>query len=114
VSQTPEALIVSLNLKGANEATVTGVFDEVLEAARTAGGTPVVLDLSQVSFLPSHAIGCVIRVYKTCVGIGQAFAVTGVNDDLRKVFTEMRLDTIFTIYPTPEAAICELTPVAKG
>jgi serine/threonine-protein kinase RsbW len=105
LSRTDDYVLATVSLKGADEAVVGSVFEALLSAVRAAEGRLVILDLSGVSFLPSHAIGRIIRVYKTCVAVGSPFAVTGVSEELGKVFSAMRLDTIFSIYGSPEEAV---------
>ena len=113
LSHAGDVILAELYLKGANEAVVRSVFDDILGAIPSAEPRFVILDLAGVPFLPSFGIGCIIRVYKTCVEMGHTFAVTSVGEELGNIFAAMRLDSIFTYYGTPEDAIREHTSTAS-
>ena len=105
----PEALLAELRLQGAAEPAIDAAFAEIRDAVLSEDRRLVILDLSQVSFLPSYGIGCIIRLCRTCNGLGRALAVTGVSEELAKVLAEMHLDRMFTIHPTVEEALAART-----
>jgi anti-sigma B factor antagonist len=71
----------------------------------TAGGTQrVVLDLARVQFLDSSGLGAIVAV-KKLLGPDRALELSGLTPTVEKVFRLTRMDTVFTIHPTLEAAV---------
>jgi anti-sigma B factor antagonist len=71
----------------------------------TATGHPrVVLDLAQVKFLDSSGLGAIVAV-KKLLGPDRVLELSGLTPTVEKVFRLTRMDTIFTIHPSHEAAV---------
>lgn len=77
------------------------------EKMREVTATPhprVVLDLGQVKFLDSSGLGAIVAV-KKLLGPGRVLDLSSLTPTVEKVFRLTRMDTIFTIHPSHEAAL---------
>jgi len=72
----------------------------------------VVLDLSAVTFLDSSGLGALVAVMKL-VGPRRGFALAGVTEPVAKVLRLTRMDSIFAIFATPDAALARM-PAPPG
>ena len=64
----------------------------------------VVLDLQRVEFLDSSGLGAVVAAMKY-LGKGRRLELAGLSSKVSKVFRLTRMDSIFTIHQTAEAAM---------
>jgi anti-sigma B factor antagonist len=65
----------------------------------------VVLDLSRVTILPSLALGLLVQISNTCKGRQQKLKLAGLQPQIRQVFAITKLDRVFELAPSVEAAI---------
>jgi anti-anti-sigma factor len=78
----------------------------VEEASRAdAAITHVVVDLSAVTILPSLALGLLVRMADQCGARSQKLTLAALQPQVRRVFAITRLDRVFQIAPTVEAAL---------
>lgn len=96
--------------------TVVSVMEDRIDAAVaiqfkdrmrevTAGGEgPVVLDLSRVTFLDSSGLGAVVAAMKQ-LAPDRRLDLAGLGGMVAKVFRLTRMDSVFRIHDSPEAAI---------
>ena len=68
----------------------------------TAGNT--ILDLSQVPYMDSAAVGMLVSFHVSCQRHGRRYAITNVADRIQKMLAICQVDRILTILPTVEAA----------
>jgi anti-sigma B factor antagonist len=73
-------------------------FKEAVRQAADQPGNPVILDLSQVTFLDSSGLGAVVAVMKL-LGPGRPLHLAAPQPNVAKVFRLTRMDSIFTIHP---------------
>jgi len=64
----------------------------------------VVLDLARVKFLDSSGLGAIVAV-KKLLGPDRVMELSSLTPTVEKVFRLTRMDTIFTIHPSHEAAV---------
>lgn len=81
---------------------VSGKVKELAEKARSHMDKEekyerVVLDLSEVKIIDSIGITFVIGLYKSSSIGGKKFKVSGLNSDIKQLFTIMKLDQVFEI-----------------
>lgn len=62
-----------------------------------ANGRSVLLDLSEIKYMDSTGISVLISALKTSRENGSAFAIRGINPEVGKVLSLMKLDTVFDI-----------------
>jgi len=77
--------------------------DMFRDMAATAPG-PVVLDLAQVTFLDSSGLGAVVAARKL-LGAERTLELAGLNPAVEKVMQLTRMNTIFLIHATRDAAL---------
>ena len=65
----------------------------------------VVLDMSQLQYLPSVGLGLVVRILNRCKGRQQKLKLAGVQPPVRQVFSITQLDRLFEFVPTVEAGL---------
>ncbi len=65
----------------------------------------LVVDLSQVSYIDSSGLAVLIEGMQNVAAYGGKFALAGLQDGVRPIFEIARLDQVFEIFPTVEAAL---------
>jgi anti-sigma B factor antagonist len=86
----------------------------VLTEAIESGEHRVVIDLSEVSFLDSTALGVLIGAVKRLRSRGGALAIVNTDASIAKTFQITGLDQIFTIVPSREEALAALDDTLDG
>ena len=79
-------------------------FKEAMREMTRQASARVVLDLSQVRFLDSSGLGAVVAVLKL-LAPAKRLELAALTETVQKVFRLTRMDTIFTIHPSHEAAV---------
>ncbi len=64
----------------------------------------LVLDMTNVTFMDSSGLGALIAISKT-MGKGQRMVLCNMVETVRNVISLTRLDQVFTILPTRQAAL---------
>lgn len=77
--------------------------DRFRDLAAAAEG-PVVLDLGQVTFLDSSGLGAVVAARKL-LGPDRTLELAGLNPAVEKVMQLTRMNTVFPIHDTRDAAL---------
>lgn len=81
---------------------------KALEPFLDAGRRQVVLDLGQVAFLNSVNIAAIIAARNKVVGLGGKLAVADLRDRVRSIFKVLKLDRLFDLNRTLDAAIASV------
>jgi anti-sigma B factor antagonist len=76
-------------------------FQEVL---RSASAITTVLDLSDVPYMDSAGLGILTNSYVSHQKNGRKLLLVGVNERVQTLFQITKLDQLFSIFPTVEAA----------
>lgn len=71
----------------------------------------LVIDFTMVDFLDSSTLVVLVDAYKQTRQAGKQLMLSGVSPELKIIFELTQLDTVFTIYPTLDAAFDCLTPL---
>ena len=77
---------------------------KVQEAAEQAPELAIILDLSEVHYLPSLSIGALVSVFQNSKQRQQRFILVGLQPEVRQTLAVCRLDKLFEIYDTVETA----------
>ncbi|HYF56220.1 MAG TPA: STAS domain-containing protein [Salinarimonas sp.] len=79
------------------------------EVIRRIEGGPglVVLDLSEVTFVDSSGLGAIVSCLKR-LGPRGNMAIAGARGAVMRLFTLTRMDKIFSLHDTAEAAVARL------
>lgn len=80
---------------------------EVLEALE-AGGRKFLIDFQKTGYIDSSGLGILVRLSKRIREEGGELRLANLNEDLRSLFELTRLDTVFTIADSREAALEDL------
>ena len=76
------------------------------EELKNAGGTKVLADFSQVSYIDSTGIGFLIGIYTSVLKNADGrFVLANLNRRVRDVLELTRLANVIPIYPTEDAAM---------
>jgi anti-sigma B factor antagonist len=75
------------------------------DAVRASATDPsLIIDLTEVSYVDSSALGAFVQAYVSCAKSGRRLALVGPNHRVRTVFRLTSLDILFPTYATlPEA-----------
>ncbi|MDE2663912.1 MAG: STAS domain-containing protein [Gemmatimonadota bacterium] len=76
--------------------------------ARLAGGdTDFVIDFSEADYIDSSGLGVLVSLSKHIRDAGGRLTLTGLNEDLERLFALTRLDSLFEIVESRAAALGE-------
>lgn len=110
VSIEPQAEVVCavVHHSALDEATCGEVQREVLAAATAQPTLPLLLDLTDVKYVPSMGLGTLVMLNRKLKDAGQRFLLVGVQPDVRNVLSLTRLDQLFEMHPDRAAALAHL------
>ena len=75
------------------------------EVSKAPGSLPVVVDMSNVEFVPSLTLGALVALNKEMRQAGRRFILAGVQPLVRPVFAITRLDKLFEMHSTFDDAV---------
>jgi len=87
---------------------------QVVTDAIASGERRVVIDLTDVSFPDSTALGVLIGAVKRLRSRGGALAIVNTEPSITKTFEITGLDQIFTILPDRDEALAALDDAVEG
>lgn len=93
----PEGLVIRL-LGTRIDAAGAMDFKEAVRQAAERPGSPVILDMGQVTFLDSSGLGAMVAVMKL-LGPDRPLHLAAVTPNVAKVLRLTRMDSVFTILP---------------
>jgi len=97
-----DALVVTA-LMDRIDAAMAIQFKDDLRTVTNGEAPRVVLDLSHVDFLDSSGLGAVVAAMKL-LAPAQKLELAGLGPNVEKVFRLTRMDSVFTIHSTVDAA----------
>jgi len=65
----------------------------------------LIVDLARVTYVDSSGLAVLIEGMQNVAKYGGTFAVAGLQETVRLIFEIARLDQVFQIFPTVEAAL---------
>ena len=96
---------VIIALEGSVDASTTQQARDVFTALLNRGKRHFIIDLSGVEFIDSSGLGALVGFFKKVrVGEGDV-KLAGPSDSIVKIFQLTRLDKVFAMFPTREAAL---------
>jgi len=105
VSERPDDSLGIVALSGEVDIYTAPQFKERMIELLDAGVTKLVIDLSQVTFIDSTALGVLIGGVRRINDAGGQMALVVVSRPVQRVLSITGLDRVFTIHPTREAAL---------
>ena len=76
------------------------IVPEFQAAVRSATGTSLIIDLSQVPFIDSAALGVLVQAYVSCQKAGRRLVLVGLSHRVKALLQMTTLDLLFTTHPT--------------
>jgi anti-sigma B factor antagonist len=98
-------ILVVVNQPQLNDTLLDKLHADTLAAAVQHPDLPVVLDLSQVNYVPSLALGTLVMLMRHLKNSNRRFMLVGLQPDVRTVLTITRLDKLFEIHPNLAEAL---------
>jgi anti-sigma B factor antagonist len=86
-----------LSLRGPVTLETVSVFQD---AVRAASAPALILDLSEVPYVDSSALGAFVQVYVSCQKANRRLALVGLNHRVRGLLQISSLDLLFVTFPT--------------
>ena len=100
------AIVARPQVKLMDAAAIKALKQSIADASGDGAGAPlVVIDLSRVAILPSLALGGLLEIANACKARQQTLKLAGIQPQIRKVLSVTRLDTLFPIVDSVEAAV---------
>lgn len=75
-------------------------FDELLKA----GHYRIVVDMSDVTYINSGGLRCLVTAWRRAKKQGGNVVLTGLKERVNEVFSMVGFDKVFDVYPTQAAA----------
>ncbi len=100
-----EGEICLVSVRGEVDVFTAPDLDGELEAQISAGGSRLVVDLSEVAFLDSTGLGVLIKALKQARDAGGWLHLVVTSDRIRKIFEITGLDASIPIFDTAQAAV---------
>ncbi|MEH6830071.1 STAS domain-containing protein [Sulfitobacter sp.] len=89
------------------DAAVALAFKDRMRDATDGGTDTVVLDLNHVHFIDSSGLGAIVAAMKN-LAPDRKLILAGLTPTVDKVFRLTRMDSVFGVFPTVEAALTKL------
>jgi anti-sigma B factor antagonist len=86
-------------------------LDGLRSYVKFENGRKVILDLSNLEYLSSAGIGRLVALLKKSKDGGGAFKLCSLQEPIREIFDLLRLNSIFDVYPSLEAALASFRKV---
>jgi len=93
-----------LALDGEIDLHISPRIAEDLNAMIARKPDPLIVDLTQVSYVDSSGIAVLIQAMQKVEKYGGKFALAGMQESVRSIFEIARLDQVFRIFPDLAAA----------
>lgn len=103
LTRTDDVLVVEVDgqlVVGNRHEFKQGILDQLEQGART-----VVVDFSRSPYIDSSGLGALVSLGKRLREAGGDLRLTGLNDDLRTLFELTRLDALFPLFASRDAAL---------
>jgi anti-sigma B factor antagonist len=90
------------------DASKAPLFKDEMTKCIESGQNQLVLDLSGVDFVDSSGLGAIVSCLKR-LGPRGNLAVAGAKGAVSRLFTLTRMDKVFTLHDTVDAAVAQLS-----
>lgn len=96
---------VVVNPVGDIDLTASPTLRLALRQVQAGKPRALVVDLSQVSYMDSSGVATLVEAMQLARKNGTRLSLCGLQDKVRSIFEIARLDTVFRIVPTADAAL---------
>ena len=100
----PEALVVSVQSERLDYMVLDKLERRISAQATMAGKFNVILDLAEVEFIPSMLMSVLVKTLKSLGDQGRKFLLVGMNRHIRASFKLTRIDILFDLHDSVDAA----------
>ena len=100
----PEALVVSVQSEKLDYMVLDKLERRITAQATMAGKFNVILDLAEVKFIPSMLMSVLVKTLKNLGDQGRRFILVGMNRHIRSSFRLTRIDVLFDLHDSVDAA----------
>ena len=107
-----EAVWAIIHPDALDEAAIDCMQAVVTAAAAHTPNLPVILDLSNVRFVPSNGLGALVTLMRAIKKDGRRFILAGVQPEVRTTLALTHLDKLLEIHPRFEDALSRLRTLA--
>ena len=83
--------------------TIQTLFD-FQQMIREETAKPIIVDISQVPYMDSAGLGCVVSAFTSCQRSHRAFGITGITERIRTLFAVTHVDGLLPCFDSLEAA----------
>ncbi|MDN4160416.1 STAS domain-containing protein [Nocardioides abyssi] len=91
--------------RGEIDLATVGGFRLVLSELMVDGHVHVVVDLADVPFIDSSALGALVAAHRRARGLGGSLAVAGIQAPVARILELTGLDRVLAAYPTARDAV---------
>ncbi len=95
ITNTPENLTITLT--GHLDTLAARQLETELQAVKIEPGQAVEADLTNLSYISSSGLRCLVLLYRAATDAGSTFTVTGVQPAVREVFDITGFSQIFSL-----------------
>lgn len=74
------------------------------QMVRDETAKPIIIDISQVPYMDSAGLGCIVSAFTSCQRNQRAFGITGLTDRIKTLFTVTHVDGLLPCFDSLEAA----------
>jgi anti-anti-sigma factor len=106
--------VTLLALDGGLDHTTTALFVAEMDGLLEAGNARVVLDLAKLTYVSSWGLAAMVRVHHHYAARGGRIAFANLHSAMATILRLSRLDHLFDLYPTVEAAVRSIAPKADS
>jgi anti-sigma B factor antagonist len=83
--------------------TIQTLFD-FQQMVREETSKPIIIDLSQVAYMDSAGLGCVVSAYTSCQRNERSFGITGLTERIKTLFAVTHVDGLLPCFNSLESA----------
>ena len=109
IERRDDFILAAVNVSEMDEQSSRCLLDTVTSSVAEAGSLPIVLDLSNVNFLPSASLGVLVKLQNESRQGGLRFILVGLQPQIREVLALTRLDKLFDIHESVDDARTHLS-----
>lgn len=105
VETRPGALFGAVQCRDLDHATAVQLQNELAAGLEAAPGSALVLDLSQVEYMPSLALSILVKIHKELTQAGRKCVLVGVGPNIKDVMSVTGLTKFLVLRGTWEEAV---------
>lgn len=100
-----EVLLIAIRRRSLDDVSTQTMIDDIHTAASARPGVPIVLDMSEVKFAPSVALGSLAHLTKSFKFDRRRIALVGIDPRVRGTISVTQLDRLLEIHDTLEQVL---------